>query len=217
MGPNSRVTLLRSSGGSHTAVQRSSAAPVIHAYNARYLSPEPLLEDPLYILGEHLSGFTTPTYGYARNNPLAYLDPDGLNPGDVFRTPDEAAQDAFDYLKDRPGFPYEQEFCGVIHKKNGGYSYTAPSPGIKDGCETKTVPNAVASFHNHTRECSAAEVEAPRSRFKPSQYDWDAAQNLRVNNIYLLHPGRPIVDTRHRIYNYSSRINPTGNGPRRLP
>jgi hypothetical protein len=183
----------------------------------QYLSPEPLLQSPSWVASQLRLGRQVPSYAYALNNPIRYLDVDGLKPGDVFRTPDEAAQDAFDYLKDRPGFPYEQEFCGVIHKKNGGYSYSAPSPGIKDGCETKTVPNAVASFHNHTRECSAAEVEAPRSTFKPSEDDWAAAQNLRVNNIYLLHPGRPIVDRRHRIYNYSSRINPTGNGPRRLP
>jgi hypothetical protein len=43
-----------------------------------YLSPEPLLQEPLYVLGEHLAGFTTPSYFYARNNPLAYVDPDGL-------------------------------------------------------------------------------------------------------------------------------------------
>jgi RHS repeat-associated protein len=49
-------------------------------FNGRYLSPEPLLQDPLCVLGEHLAGFITPSYAYARNNPVAFVDFDGLKP-----------------------------------------------------------------------------------------------------------------------------------------
>lgn len=46
----------------------------------RWLTPEPLLREPLHVLGEHLSAHATPTYAYARNSPIAYVDPDGLDP-----------------------------------------------------------------------------------------------------------------------------------------
>lgn len=46
--------------------------------SGRYLSPEPLLQDPGYIRGMARQGFSTPTYAYALNNPVRYTDPDGL-------------------------------------------------------------------------------------------------------------------------------------------
>ena len=48
------------------------------AASARYLSPEPMLQDPTYVKEEALEGFSVPTYAYARNNPIRYTDPTGL-------------------------------------------------------------------------------------------------------------------------------------------
>lgn len=42
-----------------------------------YLSPEPMLQEPEWLLDEAGAGFTTPSYAYARNNPLRYTDPTG--------------------------------------------------------------------------------------------------------------------------------------------
>lgn len=44
----------------------------------RYLSPEPLLQSPQYMSAMAQSGMSVPTYAYANNNPLMYVDQDGL-------------------------------------------------------------------------------------------------------------------------------------------
>ncbi len=46
----------------------------------RYLSPEPMLQDARWVLGEAESGHVVSVYGYARNNPVKDTDPDGLWP-----------------------------------------------------------------------------------------------------------------------------------------
>lgn len=47
---------------------------------SRYLSPEPLLQDPAYVSAMAERGMSVPTYAYALNNPQRYVDPDGRNP-----------------------------------------------------------------------------------------------------------------------------------------
>jgi len=46
-----------------------------------YLSPEPLLQEPGFVGAVAADGQAMPTFAYARNNPLMYVDPDGLHPG----------------------------------------------------------------------------------------------------------------------------------------
>ena len=47
---------------------------------SRYLSPEPMLQDPKWVGEELQSGHQVPVYAYAGNNPIAYSDPTGLYP-----------------------------------------------------------------------------------------------------------------------------------------
>jgi RHS repeat-associated protein len=51
---------------------------VFEPATGRYLSPEPLLQDPDWVMSELQSGYQVPAYSYARNNPIAYTDPTGL-------------------------------------------------------------------------------------------------------------------------------------------
>ncbi|GMU62984.1 MAG: hypothetical protein AMXMBFR34_47470 [Myxococcaceae bacterium] len=46
--------------------------------NARYLSPEPMLQSPTFATSMAARGMSVPTYAYAANNPLRYVDRDGL-------------------------------------------------------------------------------------------------------------------------------------------
>jgi len=46
---------------------------------ARYLSPEPLLQDPNYVARMAAAGYSVPTYSYALNNPVRYVDRNGLD------------------------------------------------------------------------------------------------------------------------------------------
>ena len=47
----------------------------------KYLSPEPLLQSPDWVMSELQSGYQVPAYSYARNNPVMVVDPNGKNPG----------------------------------------------------------------------------------------------------------------------------------------
>ena len=52
--------------------------PIEIEMSESYLSPEAMLQDPKWVKEEAQGGFSAPTYAYARNNPLSYVDKDGL-------------------------------------------------------------------------------------------------------------------------------------------
>ncbi|MDP1830147.1 MAG: RHS repeat-associated core domain-containing protein, partial [Archangium sp.] len=49
----------------------------------RYLSPEPMLQEPDWVRSEAQDGFSAPTYAYARNNPTGTIDENGLWPSSI--------------------------------------------------------------------------------------------------------------------------------------
>ncbi|MDP3231933.1 MAG: RHS repeat-associated core domain-containing protein [Myxococcales bacterium] len=46
----------------------------------RWVSPEPLLKNPAWVVSQAASGTHVSAYAYALNNPIAYIDPTGLFP-----------------------------------------------------------------------------------------------------------------------------------------
>jgi hypothetical protein len=46
----------------------------------RYLQPEPALQNPFFVKVQARMGHSLPTYSYALNNPIAFVDSDGFTP-----------------------------------------------------------------------------------------------------------------------------------------
>ena len=69
-------------------------------------------------------------YGYAANNPVHYIDPDGREAGDLFTSIDKAAQDfAITYNDD--SIKNNVELASYIRERNGMYYYDIPVAGTE--------------------------------------------------------------------------------------
>lgn len=127
----------------------------------RYLSPEPMLQSPMYVRRMAQTGMSVPTYAYGLNNPLRYVDSTGLAPGDWFPSPDAAARDAFGWI-DRNQFGLSSigevgtniypipAGVGPLEPNRPGYTYDPPVPlGGPSGGTLPPSPKACADAHNH--------------------------------------------------------------------
>ena len=82
----------------------------------RYLSSEPLAKSPGYMAAMGGAGMSVPSYSYALNDPLRFIDSSGLAPGDPFLTPTEAAIDVLNWAN--VNYPiYLWEYAGTIYSK----------------------------------------------------------------------------------------------------
>ena len=86
--PKSRVVGINISSRARTGASAASRArmrwenqrrePDLAADRVKYLQPEPLLQDPMYLQGTAVQGQSVPAYAYAFNNPIDVVDEDGL-------------------------------------------------------------------------------------------------------------------------------------------
>ena len=91
--------------------------------SARYLSPEPLLQEPTYVADMAKQGFSVPTYAYALNNPIRYTDPDGL------RTPNIPGGKAGQLCTPATCGSQTQNQCGYLPEDRSSTPLNAPPPG----------------------------------------------------------------------------------------
>lgn len=150
-------------------------------------------------------------YVYCLDNPVRFLDEDGLAPGDFFKTVDAAAIDFGLFYNDnsiREGVEYGSTIFAVTNSKGQkGYSYTIPNIGNIDGVIGSYPPflyKVVASIHTHGKSSNGmdeeywdnefsgmrngdGEILSPESRLKVIGYDIGLA-NAEKRNSYVVTP-----------------------------
>ena len=129
----------------------------------RYLSPEPFLQSPTYVQRMAQGGLSVPTYAYAANNPIRYVDSDGLAPGQWFPSSESAARDAMAWI-DTNQFTLSNigevgtyiypisSGLGPLEPSSAGYSYDPPRSLGEPYGGNLTPPStgrACGDLHNH--------------------------------------------------------------------
>ena len=92
---------------------------------SRYLSPEPLLQSPAYLRRMAQNGTSVPTYAYAANNPVRYIDSDGRR----FRNPTSNERRAINNLMKNSDIG---ERVRYLNSTNDVLIDLRDAPGLKD-------------------------------------------------------------------------------------
>lgn len=123
-------------------------------YGARQYNPITAHWDRVDPLCEEY--YSMSPYNYCGNNPISFVDLKGLEPGDFFKTKDEAAKDFGLFYNDnsiRENKEYGSSIFEIIDKTGTTwYSYSIPSIGIEGETIVSDAPlgtKRVATIHTH--------------------------------------------------------------------
>jgi len=127
----------------------------LYYYRARYYHPRLqrfIAEDPIGFKGNDFN-----LYGYVRNNPMLWIDPLGLTPGELFIEEDAAAIDAIDCVCKKFRSSKGLEWGGYIQRvwADGRWKYRASTPrtdnspgSVWPGTPTGD-PSVTSLYHTH--------------------------------------------------------------------
>ena len=95
------------------------------------------------------------TYAYVNSNPLSFFDLNGLKPGDIFASADEASKDILNYVENNCKNNWE---CGGwIYIKGNGFTYNFRQGVVNSDTFTQKEreacrpPKPVGIWHSHPR------------------------------------------------------------------
>jgi RHS repeat-associated protein len=162
----------------------------------RYMQPESVLQVPGLVRDYAAAGMPLNAFQYAANNPLRYIDADGLKPGDYFPTAEEAARDALDYYK-ADSKKNHREYGGRLYKsvdfahKDKPYVATPDNgQGTSSSCKIEACRNPLqgspgkcaGDYHTHGAKSTTHKDE----EFSGEDKDQNDKDNLPG---FLLTPG----------------------------
>jgi RHS repeat-associated protein len=141
-------------------------------------------------------------YRYVLNDPVYWIDPLGLNPGDPYSTRDAAANDALNDAYNATMSNPDTEYGGNIYQMpNGKYSYTPLQSGMKNAGDIGIkndvqCPNKKAGdFHSHPMGGLS----------QPSQWDVNAANPALNSNAV---PGYNVGPDKRKWWSYGGQYGP---------
>jgi len=87
-------------------------------------------------------------YRYVQNNPLKFVDPLGLAPGDIYPSEGSAGSSAIGDINS-VSIAVGREFGGTVYPSGGGYTYTAPIMLGGAGGSLNILSGSSAIYHTH--------------------------------------------------------------------
>lgn len=139
---------------------------------ARYLSPEPMLQDPNWVAQQASRGNSAPTYAYARNNPVAKTDPTGKWPVDIPEPAclsvavalymDSGAPSRQDSVKHCTASCYMARTCGPISSTVVGLGKEWPIDQVRKWMGKSAGPDPTDLKHDNIGvQCGVGMLRAP--------------------------------------------------------
>lgn len=156
----------------------------------RYLSPEPLLQSPMYTVAMAQQGFSTPAYAYALNNPVNYYDPDGF---DVYNS---SGRNLIIKPSEGPSIKWTKEQGTYVGDQDGFAFEDAPGEAYKTVNGTDARINEQSEIE-YTRNPSCKESEWKRKRGqkqlggKHGRNSWLNAEQFGWRDIFRVPPNAP--------------------------